>query len=203
MKTTKKLTLVMAVAAMCAFAPLAARAADPAAAAPAVQQTFGVVDMNKVMQTTDVAKDVFSQLESKRKEYQTNIAKEEGALRSAEQEILKQKDSLSKDDFDKKRKEFEDKVISGQKLVQERKQILDHAFNSSMGKLRAEAAKIVADIAKEKSYSAVFTQDAVMISTPSLDMTDEVIARMNKSVKKMSVDWSSSDDASAKGGRKR
>jgi Skp family chaperone for outer membrane proteins len=166
---------------------------EPASAASA----FGVVDMNKVMQITDVAKDIFSQMEVKRKEYQTNISKEETSLRAAEQEILKQKDSLSKDEFDKKRKEFEEKVINGQKFVQERKRILDQAFSSSMGNLRGEAIKIVAEVAKERNYSAVFTQDAVMISTPSLDMTGVVIERMNKSVKKIPIDWSASTAAVA------
>lgn len=173
---------------------------------PAAAATFGVLDMNKILKVTEVAKDIFSQLESKRKEYQVSIGKEEEALRAAEQEILKQKDSLSKDDFEKKRKEFEEKVLGGQKLVQERKRILDQAFNSSMGGLRNEAAKIVAEIAKEKNYSAVFTQDAVMISAPNLDMTDIVIEKMDKTVKKMPIDWAAMappSDVPAKGGKKK
>lgn len=156
--------------------------------------SFGVVDMSKVMANTTAAKDVFSQLEEKRKQYQTDISKEENALRSAEQDIMKQKDSLARDEFDKQRKGFEEKVIKGQKLVQDRKRILDQAFNSSMLRLRGEAAKIVATLAKERKYSAVFTQEAVMMSTPEMDMTEEVISRMNKELKKISVDWSASAD---------
>lgn len=189
---TKRTALLIGLWMMILAAPAFA-ADEPASAASA----FGVVDMNKVMQITDVAKDIFSQMEVKRKEYQTNISKEETSLRAAEQEILKQKDSLSKDEFDKKRKEFEEKVINGQKFVQERKRILDQAFSSSMGNLRGEAIKIVAEVAKERNYSAVFTQDAVMISTPSLDMTGVVIERMNKSVKKIPIDWSASTAAVA------
>jgi Skp family chaperone for outer membrane proteins len=208
MKKMKRTVLVMALLATAGFASpaLSATAPAPAPAAPAAVApatapaplSFGVIDMNKIMQVTDAAKDVFSQLEVKRKEYQVNISKEEDALRAAEQAILKQRDSLSKDDFDKKRKEFEDKVMAGQKLVQDRKRILDQAFSSSMGRLRNEAVKIVADVAKERNYSAVFTQDAVMISTPSLDMTDVVIERMNKSVKKIPVDWAASAAAPGK-----
>ncbi len=164
--------------------------------------TFGIVDMNKVMQVTDAAKGIFTQLEGKRKEYQGQISKEEDSLRSAEQEIMKQKDTLSKDDFEKKRKTFEEKVISGQKLVQDRKRILDQAFNTSMGNLRNEAAKVVTAVAKERSYAAVFTQDAVMISMPELDMTDVVIERMNKTVKKIAVDWKNSADQTNNGASK-
>jgi Skp family chaperone for outer membrane proteins len=74
-------------------------------------------------------------------------------------------------------------------MVQEKKKTLDDAYGRSMGKLRAEAAKIIAEVAKERGYSAVFTQDAVIMAAEDLDMTDEVIARLNKNVKKIPVEW--------------
>jgi outer membrane protein len=177
--TMKKMTLIAAV--------MAASISFPALAAET--PIFGVVDMNKVMQKTDAAKDIFGQLEDKRKEYQAQISKEENTLRSAEKEIIKQKDSLSKDEFERKRKEFEEKVMDGQKLVQERKKTLDTAFSGSMTSLRNEAAKIIAEIAKEKHLSAVLSEEAVLLSTPDLDITDAVIEKLNKHVKKMPVNW--------------
>ena len=154
-----------------------------------VVQSFGVVDMSKVMQITSAAKDVFNQLDNRRKEYQVQISAEEEALRIAGQKIEKQRNSLSKEEFEKKRKEFKEKVDNGQKLVYSRKQILDQAFNNSMNNLRAKAADIVAVISKEKGYSVVFTKDAVMLSTPGFDMTDIVIKRLNKTVAKLPVEW--------------
>lgn len=197
MKTFKNAILWIGIVAAAGFSVPVLAAEDPAAHA----RPFGVVDMDKVMQTTEAAKDIFSQLENKRKEYQAQITKEDDLLKAAKQEILKQKDSLSKDEFEKKGREFEEKVASGQKMVQDRTQILDHAFNRSMLKLRGEAAKVVASVAEEKRYVAVLTQDAVMISTPDMDITSEVIARMNKNVKKIPVDWSS--PAEGKGAKKK
>lgn len=155
-------------------------------------QIFGVVDMSRVMQTTAAAKDIFSQLDKRREEYQVLISKEEESLLVARQKIENQKGSFSREAFDKERKEFEKKVASGQELVNSRKQILDQAFNDSMSNLRDEAAKIVAGVAKEKGYSVVFTQNAVMLSEPGFDITDIVIKRLNKSVKKFPVTWPAS-----------
>ena len=117
MKVIKRLTLLAVVAATIGFSMPAAFAADAPAPAAAAGLTFGVVDMNKVMQTADAAKDVLSQLEAKRKEYQVQSSKEEEGLRSSEQEIVKQRDTLSKEEFDKKRQSFEAKVENEQKLV--------------------------------------------------------------------------------------
>ena len=187
-----KVQYMLAAIAMVAALSAPALAADAPAAAPL---TFGVVDMNKVLQATDAAKGIFSELEGKRKEFQTQISKEEDALRSTEGDIMKQKATLSQEAFDKKRKDFEQKMLDGQKMVQEKKRLLDQAFNGAILKLRGEAAKVVAEIAKEKGYSAVLTQDAVMLSLPQMDMTDEVITRLNKSVKKIPIDWSAVKDA--------
>lgn len=157
----------------------------------ATELSYGIVDINKVVQTADAAKGIFSELEGKRKEYQSQISKEEDSLRSFETDVMKQKDTLSKEEFEKKRKEFEGKMTSAQKMVQERKRLLDQAFSEAMGAFRKEVLKATADIAKEKGYAAVFTQEALVLAEPGLDITTEVISRVNKSVKKIPVVWDS------------
>lgn len=163
--------------------------ATPAVAADESALKYGVVDMSKIIQSTDAAKGIFNDLENKRKEYQVQIKKEEDTLKAAEQEILKMKAKLPQEEFEKKAKEFETKIVSAQKMVQEKKKTLDDAYGRSMGKLRGEAAKVIAEVAKERGYSAVFTQDAVIMASENLDMTEEVIARLNKNVKKIPVEW--------------
>lgn len=160
-----------------------------AAPASAQSMNYGVVDMNKVLQTADAAKGLIAELDSKRKEFQTQIAKEEAGLRNTEQEIIKQKETLSKDDFEKKRKDFETKVAAAQKSVQERKKVLDEAFATSMTKLRTEILKAAADVAKAKGYNAVFNQEAMVLADQKMDITTDVIAGVNKNVKKIDVNW--------------
>ena len=178
---TKLKTLMMALAAVAILGTAPAFAAD----APA----FGVVDMQKVLQTTDAAKGLIADLEAKRKEFQTQITKEETTLRASEQEILKQKDTLSKEEFEKKRKEFETKVTAAQKSVQDRKKTLDDAFAEAMNKLRAEILKAAADVSKTKGFTAVFTQEAMVLADQKMDITADVIAGVNKNVKKIDVNW--------------
>lgn len=194
----KKINTLLATVGFLALTGLstAAWSAD-APAASAGGLTFGIVDMNKVLQTSDAAKDIFSQMESKRKEYEGQISKEEEALRKEGDALKQQKATLSKEAFEEKAKALQGKFIQEQKLVDTRKRTLDRAFSSSITSLRREAAKIVAAIAKEKNYSVVLTEEAVMMSTPDLDMTDAVITQMNKDVKKIAIDWSSASGADA------
>jgi Skp family chaperone for outer membrane proteins len=177
----KGLKLAVCAASVAVFAMI-----SPAMAAEA---SYGVVNVNTILQTSEAAKGMFSELETKRKEFQEQITKEEAALRKSEQEILAQKDKISKEDFEKKRKEFETKVIAAQKSVQDRKQTLDQGFNEAMGKLRTEILKVAADVARGKAMTAVFNQEAMVLVDEKMDITKEVVEGVNKNVKKIPIDW--------------
>lgn len=167
-----------------AAALLAAPAAHAADKAP-----FGVIDMTRIMKESEAAQGISKALEAKRSEYEKQIKSQEDSLRKAEQDIIAKKSKMSEEEFDKARKGFEEKLLAAQKMVQERKQILDKAYVESVGKLRSESAKITAEVAKERGFSAVVTQDAVVLAEPELDVTDEVVKRLNKNVKSIPIKW--------------
>lgn len=167
----------------------AALLAMPATAQADQKYTFGVIDMTRVMKETDAAKGIFSTLESKRDEYEKQIQKEGDTLQALEKDIIAKKSKMSEDEFNKARKDFEDKLVKAQKMVQERKQTLDKGMADGINKLRDEARKITADVAKERGYASVLTQEAVVLAEPSLDVTDEVVKRLNAKVKKIDIKW--------------
>jgi len=150
---------------------------------------FAVVNMKKVMETIDVAKNIFKQLDAKRKEFQKEISEKEKKLREEERNILNNKDNLSKNEFQNKRKEFEAKLLNGQKIVRNHKKTLDYALNNSINKLHSAVIKVVSEISKERGYFAVFTKETLVVSDPALDITEDVIARMNNKIQKFKVDW--------------
>lgn len=173
-----------------------ALAADPVAA-PGLAG-IAVVDMNKVLQVSEAAKDARNQLEAKRKEYQDQITSQETSLRSSEQELIKNKSSLSEEEFNKKRAALEEKIVSAQKLVQEHKKSLDTGFNNSLNALQNEIAGIVGDIAKERKLSLVLSNEGIILGERSLDITDEVLSRLNKKITKLPVNWTAKSEGKKK-----
>lgn len=178
----KKTIATLALAAALFALPVAAQAAD-------ANYSFGVIDMTRVMKETDAAKGIFAELESKRSEYEKQIQKEGDSLAQLEKDLVAKKPKMSEEEFNKARKDFEEKLIKAQKMVQERKQTLDKGMAEGINKLRGESAKITADVAKERGYSAVLTQEAVVLADPSFDVTDEVVKRLNAKVKKIDLKW--------------
>jgi len=187
----KSYHFTLAAAVFAAFTLLVqpAIAAEKAAEASGQSVRFGILNLDRVLQDSDAAKGIMAELNAKRKEYEAQITKEEKSLLSAEEEIRKQKSKMTEEEFGKKRTEFEKKLTNAKKMVQDRKGTLDNAFNTSMKKLREESLKITAEIARDRNFDIVFSDDAIVLAESAYDITDEVLARLNKDVKKIAVVW--------------
>ena len=140
-----------------------------------------VVDIPNVLSRSKAAQDIQKQLEEQRRSYQSQIASQEEKLRSAQVELDRQRGVLSQDAFEKKQKEFRDQIASVQKGVQEKKGTLEGIFNQSMGELRKAVVTVVAEIAKEQKATLVLANQQVVLVEKTLDITDEVLERLNKS----------------------
>ena len=176
-------------AAFAAFMFCAAPAGASAPAAAPTGVTFGIMDLDGVMRKSVAGADILKAVNAKRKEYEDQIAKEEAALTKQKEDIIKSRDKMTEAEFEKKRQEFEKKAAAGYKLVQERRQQLDYGFNQAMSKLREETLKITAEVARARTLDAVFSDDSVILAERGFDISGEVLARLNKDLKKVPVSF--------------
>lgn len=185
-------------AAIIAGVALASLAASPAVYAETHPRNFAIVDMNKVMREAAAGDQIRTELNAKSKQFHTELENQDKTLSAQKEALAKSRESMTEDAFEKKVKELQGKYGEAERLLQERRRTLDVVSNTSRNKLLTEATKLIADIAKEKGYSAVFTQEAVLLAEPDLDITDEVVKRMNNSVKKIAIDWNAANKAPVK-----
>ena len=173
----------------CSFAIVLMMLTTPAMAQGSAQ-TIGVVDVQKILQVSSAGKNIHDQLEAKRNSYQKEISGKEDSLRKLEKSILDQKGTMSEADFNTKRKEFEREVLSTQKVVQNNKRSLEAGFARALGKLRDEVRDTIEVVAKDRGFTMVLSQENVIIAQPAFDITDAVIAALDKRISNISIDWS-------------
>ena len=100
---------------------------------------------------------------------------------------------LSKDAFEKKAEAFRTKATEAQKEVQSRKALLNSAFERSMGDIQKAVNDIVADLAKEKGFIMAVPTSETLYADPKLDISDEVVKRLNEKLPKIKVSFDASD----------
>ncbi len=157
-----------------------------------------VVNIQQVMKDSTAAKSVREQLESKQKSFQASISKKEEELKKEDQELGKQKSVLSKEAFEKKVGEFRTKATEMQKDVQSKKAMLDGAFERSLNDIQKVVTDIIADIAKEKGFVLAVPTSQVLFADKSLDISSEVLDRLNKKLAKLDVKFDAPAEKSDK-----
>lgn len=151
--------------------------------------TIGIVDMDLLMQKSSAAKDVRSQIDKKRSAYQGELKALDQKLAATKQDLMKGDAKMTPEDLKKKQGIFYEKVIAAQKKTQTEQRAMDAAVERSLNELRKKTALIIRDVAKERKIDVVLSHQAVIIAASALDITDEVLTRLNKDMKTLPVKW--------------
>jgi len=173
--------LLLAVVGWVLFVPPVAAQKAP------IPLNLAVIDIEAIRRNALVVKDVRDQVAKYRNAFQTDIKKEEEALRTANQELARQRTILSPDAFAQKRRQFEKRLADVQRLVQKRKRDLSTVRTEAMRKVQRVLAKIVTTLAKERKINLVVNRDAVVYRTDDLDFTKVVLERLDKKMPKLKV----------------
>jgi outer membrane protein len=164
---------------------------------------IGIVDVQRVLRDAKAAKSVRPEMEKLRKEFQTQVKNQEQALRTAEQELAQQRAILSREAFADKRRAFSEQASEAQRAVQAQRRELDKAFNATKNIILENLIQVAQNIAKAKNLNIVMEKRFVFISARALDITDDVLAGLDKRlpVITITVDRPKPNEGGAKGQR--
>ena len=81
--------------------------------------------------------------------------------------------------FAEKRRAFEQEVAEVQRLVQERRRELDSMAAAALNEVKEALIEIVTSIAEERGFNLVLPNSEVLFFSRSLDLTEEVLAKLD------------------------
>jgi len=190
-----RLILSAAVASALAWLPVSASADDRTAppqlaqAQPAVVPSkIAVLDLTRVLREAVSVKAVNKQMAGYREGFQKAVQTERGALKTADQELGRQRQILSPEAFADERRKFEQKVREAQLRADQRIRELERVRNGAMLKIQRALNKVVADLARERGYALVIRSTQTVVVDSTLDLTVEVLKRIDKALPSVGVD---------------
>lgn len=144
---------------------------------------IGLIDLDGVIRSSAGTAKVRELLDKQRVLFQQEFTEREAKLRQTERELTAQRGILSEDAFAEKLSQFEADVATIQKEIQYRREAIDLAFQESQAKLRQIALEIVTEVAGERRLDLVLIRDSALIFLPSLNISDEVLRRLDERTK--------------------
>jgi len=160
---------------------------------------IGVVDVQKVLRDSKAAKSIRPEFDKMRKAFQKQVSEQEQQLRQAEQELTRQRAILAPEAFSQKRRAFSQEARQAQNSVKERRRQLDQAFNDTKNEILKNLVVVAQQVAEAKKLNMLLEKRFVFISAKTMDVTNEIIARLDKRLPKLAVKLGKANQGTGKG----
>ncbi|MBI3419234.1 MAG: OmpH family outer membrane protein [Proteobacteria bacterium] len=161
-------------------------AAEPPA--PHATNALLVVDVKRILDESKASVSVQKKIEAQRAAFQTEIAAKEKLIRDAEQELLATRGKLEARVYAERENQLRQKFREVEQYVQDRRRLLEQATTLSMGKVRSVLLGIVTEIARRRGAQAVLIKQQVLWAENALDITDQVLERLNAQLPDLPVE---------------
>lgn len=155
----------------------------------AAASDVAVVNIPQIMRESKAAQAIRDQVQSKQKAFQAELDQKETALQKEDQELAKQRSVLSQEAFEKKYREFREKAANTQKEVRAKRASLDKGLTLALAEIQKKVGEIVTALAAEKQFRMAFSSQQVLYTDPALDITNEVLSRLNSQLPSVTVNF--------------
>lgn len=149
---------------------------------------IAILDVERVLTQSEAGKNALKQIGDQRKRYQDEISKAEDQLRSEERDLVQARATLAAEAFDEKRRAFERKVQDTQRMVQQRSGTIDGMMRNAREQIGKAALAALQELIKERGFNVVLDRKQIVATDPGLEVTDEVLARVNKRLPSIKVE---------------
>jgi outer membrane protein len=170
-------------------APAQPRPAQPAAPAAAPQASTELpargthvvfIDIDNVMRLSTAMQNINTQAERQRTALQNDAQRQENELRRADEELATQRNVLSQDAFNQRRRQFEDRVAAAQQQIQNRRRTLEQSYADAAGRVQQALTASVEEVMNEHEYQVVLPNSVLFMARSALDISGEVARRLNR-----------------------
>ena len=153
-----------------------------------VKIPIAVINEQKILRDSLAMKNIREQVTKYSSTFEKEIEKERNKIRSITQELARQRTILTPEAFAEKRKLFEQKVVSVQRLVQQRQRALDTSRKKAREEVNKVYKEIISKIADESNLALILRKVQTVFTVGTLDVTQEVLLRLNEKLPKVKID---------------
>lgn len=154
-------------------APGDARSAPPA-------PVIIIVDVQQAQRESVPGRSLVAQRDKYQQEFQSDFNTTRHQLQVSDQDLARQRGTMSQEAYDQKVKLLEQQVVVFQRHTQLAVRALEKSTEAASGELMNTILTITNEIAGEMGATLVLPKQQVVLHEPSMDVTAQVIERLNR-----------------------
>ena len=143
--------------------------------------------MDLLMNSSEAGKSISSQLTEIHKKTTSKFKKIEEELKKEETDLIKQKNVISNEEFEKKLSLLRNKASDYQKQRKKSNASINEKRMNATSELINLIQPILAEYANNKSISIIFQKKNIIIGKTELDITEDILKILNENNKKIVI----------------
>jgi len=146
------------------------------------ENKIAYLDLNVIMANSIAGKSINNQLEKKHKKNIKNFEKIEEKLKKEESEIIAQKNSISKEEFEKKIINLRNKANDYRKERTDNLNNLNNQRLDATNKMITLIRPILSEYSEKNSISLIIQKRNIIIGKTSLDITSDILKIVDEKI---------------------
>lgn len=180
---TRFLSLIV----MLAVLGLSAGMQQQAAAQSNPPAVIATMDSQRILREAKAGKSVANQIKGYIDQLQSIIKREDEALKGRQDELRQQAAILSPEALDQRRGELQKSFNDAQRMVQDRRAAIDQTRQQALEVIKGQILEIIEELQQERSFNIVLDRASYSWALPQLDITDEVVKRLDQRLPSVNV----------------
>ena len=149
--------------------------------------SIAIIDLNLIFSESNAAKDATKQYESIQKNVEKEIVASDKDMLDEKNKLIEQKSVIAPEAFELKAEDYEKKLQNYQIERQNKLRKLDGIIQKARSEILANVSPILESISKEIGVTVILEKNTVLLSANNMDITSDVIKRLNKVFPKIKV----------------
>lgn len=163
--------------------------AQAATQTPLHSANIMVVDLQTLLKKSKAAQMVSRQIREKRAEYNHEISEAEQKLKKEKDALEREQTTLSPKSLNEKERSFQKKLNAFKEKYRGEFEQMQAASNEALSTIQKTILKIVNKFAKERKADIVLPRAELLFWNKSFDVTDDVLAELDKDLPTVTVSF--------------
>jgi Skp family chaperone for outer membrane proteins len=149
--------------------------------------SIAIVDLNVILTDSKAAKNATKQFETIQKNTESDIVESDKNMLDERNKLIEQQSVIAPEAFELKAKDYEKKLQNYQVEKQNKLRNLEGALQKARNEILESVKPILEELSKELGVTVILEKNSVLLSATNMDITEDVIKKLNKSLPKIKV----------------
>ena len=149
--------------------------------------SIGVIDINKILAEANAAVEAAEEIEKIAIEIENEIKASDEEIIKEQNLLIESQSIMAPEAFEAKRIEYESKIQTYNSERQSKLMKIDELIAISRNDILNAIKPILEEISNEKGITIILEKTSIMLNAEKMDITNEVLKKLNKSLPNIKV----------------